>query len=119
MGLTTSTVESQDSVRDEPFVRVAELVVDPAQRDAFVSAVKREMDESIRAEPGVLAIYAVAEKDAPSHFRFFEIYASEAAYDAHLRSPHFRMFRTTTDPMVRSRLLTETVTVQLSTKVDL
>ncbi len=101
-----------------PFVRVAHIEVDPEQRDAFISAVKEEMDESVRVEPGVLALYAVAEKDDPSRLRFFEIYADEAAYDGHLQSPHFRKYRATTEPMIRSRTLTETVPIQLSSKMD-
>jgi quinol monooxygenase YgiN len=103
-------------MRDTPFVRVADIEVDPAQREAFISAVREEMEESVRVEPGVLALYAVAEKDAPSRLRFFEIYADEAAYDAHLASPHFRKYRTTTEPMITSRVLTETEPVQLSSK---
>ena len=99
-----------------PFVRVADIEVDPAQRDAFISAVKEEMDESIRVEPGVLALYAVAEKDSPSRLRFFEVYADEAAYDAHVQSPHFRKYRATTEPMIRTRVLVETVPIQLSSR---
>ena len=101
-----------------PFVRVAEIDVDPDQLEAFTSAVKEEMDESVRVEPGVLAIYAVAEKDAPSRLRFFEIYADEAAYDAHLHSLHFQKYRAITEPMIRSRALIETVPIQLSSKMD-
>jgi quinol monooxygenase YgiN len=103
-------------VKATPFVRVADIEVDPAQRDAFISAVKEEMDESIRVESGVLALYAVAEKDSPSRLRFFEVYADEAAYDAHLQSPHFRKYRATTEQMIRSRALVETVPIQLSSK---
>src|SRR5262245_33133481 len=105
-------------MRSTPFVRVAEIEVDPAQREAFISAVKEEMDEAVRLEPGVLAIYAVAEQAVPSRLRFFEIYADEAAYDAHLESAHFRKYRMTTEPMVRSRTLTETVPIHLSSKLD-
>ena len=99
-----------------PFVRVADIEVDPAQREAFISAVKEEMDESVRVEPGVLALYAVAEKDSPSRLRFFEVYADEAAYDAHLQSPHFRKYRATTETMIRTRVLVETVPIQLSSR---
>ncbi len=101
---------------ETPFVRVAEIEVDPAQRDAFISAVTEEMDESVRVEPGVLALFAVADKDAASHLRFFEIYASEAAYEAHVQSPHFKAYRMTTEPMIRSRVLTETVPIRLRSK---
>ena len=99
-----------------PFVRVADIEVDPAQREAFISAVKEEMEESVRMEPGVLALYAVAEKDSPSRLRFFEVYADEAAYDAHVQSPHFQKYRTTTEPMIRTRVLVETVPIQLSSR---
>ena len=99
-----------------PLVRVADIEVDPAQREAFISAVKEEMDESIRVESGVLALYAVAEKDSPSRLRFFEVYVDEAAYDAHLQSPHFRKYRATTEQMIRSRTLVETVPIQLSSR---
>jgi quinol monooxygenase YgiN len=101
-----------------PFIRVAEIEVDPAQREAFIAAVKEEMDASVREEPGVLALYAVADNDAPARLRFFEIYASEAAYNEHLESPHFRKYRLTTEPMVRSRVLTGTVPIQLSSKAE-
>jgi quinol monooxygenase YgiN len=59
-------------------VRIAELEIDPAQLESYEAAVKEEMEAAVRLEPGVLAIYAVAEKDHPTRLRFFEIYASEA-----------------------------------------
>lgn len=101
-----------------PFVRIAEIDVDPARRETFITAVTEEMDESVRVEPGVLALYAVAERDDPSRLRFFEIYADEAAYRAHLESRHFRTFRAITDSMVRSRTLIDTVPIRLSRKAD-
>src|SRR4051812_30787542 len=75
-----------------PFVRIAELEIDPAQREAYKAAVKEEMETSVRVEPGVLAIYAVAEKDNPSKLRFFEMYADKAAYNAHIESAHFTKY---------------------------
>jgi quinol monooxygenase YgiN len=68
-----------------PFVRIAELTIDPAQLESYKAAVREEMETSIRTEPGVLAIYSVALKDDSSQLRFFEIYQDEAAYRAHRR----------------------------------
>jgi quinol monooxygenase YgiN len=99
-----------------PFVRIAELEIDPSQLDAFKSSVKVEMEAAVRLEPGVLAIYAVAEKDRPWMLRFFEIYSDEAAYHAHLQTPHFRKYVSDTQPMIVSRRLIDTVPVQLSAK---
>jgi quinol monooxygenase YgiN len=97
-------------------VRIAELEIDPAQLDLYKAAVKEEMSDAIRLEPGVLAIYSVAEKDNPARLRFFEIYANDEAYRSHLESPHFKKYVATTKPMIRSRKLIETVPVQLSAK---
>lgn len=99
-----------------PLVRIAELEIETSQLDAFKEAVKEEMETSVRVEPGVLAIYAVAEKENPSKLRFFEMYTDEAAFKAHIDSPHFRKFRATARDMVVSRKLIETVPVQLSDK---
>ena len=99
-----------------PFIRVAELEIDPAQLDHYKAAVREEMETSVEVEPGVLAIYAVAEKDAPHKLRFFEMYADEAAYRAHIASPHFRKYVEVTKEMITSRRLLDVTPVQLSTR---
>ncbi|MGF6110176.1 putative quinol monooxygenase [Pseudomonas frederiksbergensis] len=113
-GLGTGTAQAQEAAKT--VVRIAELVIDPAQLEAYKVAVKEEMEESIRTEPGVLAIYSVAEKDKPDNLHFFEIYASEDAYRAHIESPHFKQYVALTQPMILSRKLIETLPVQLSAK---
>ena len=99
-----------------PLVRIAELEIDPAQLEKYKAAVKEEMETSVRVEPGVLAIYSVALREDASKLRFFEIYADEAAYLAHIASPHFRKYVEITKDMIRSRKLIETVPIQLSAK---
>lgn len=107
-------IQAQET--DKTVVRIAELVIDPEQLVAYTAAVREEMEDSIRLEPGVLAIYSVAEKDKPNSLRFFEIYASDEAYQAHIASPHFKKYVAITQPMILSRKLIETVPVQLSAK---
>jgi quinol monooxygenase YgiN len=99
-----------------PVVRIAELEIDPARLEDYKAVVKEEMEASIRVEPGVLALYAVAEKGKPTMLRFFEMYADEAAYNAHRDSPHFRKYVEATKDMIVSRKLIETDPVQLSAK---
>jgi quinol monooxygenase YgiN/phenylpyruvate tautomerase PptA (4-oxalocrotonate tautomerase family) len=95
-----------------PFVRVAELEIDPAQLDAYTAAVREEMETSVRVEPGVLSIHCVAEKDSPARLRFFEMYADEAAYKAHIESAHFKKYVLTTKAMIVSRKLIDVVPVR-------
>jgi quinol monooxygenase YgiN len=99
-----------------PVIRIAELEIDPAQMAAYSAAVKEEMEESIRVEPGVLALYAVSIKGKPNHLRFFEMYTDEAAYDSHRESPHFRKYVETTKDMITSRKLFDTDNFQLSAR---
>jgi quinol monooxygenase YgiN len=97
-------------------VRLAELEIDPGQLENYQAALREEIDTSIRIEPGVLTLYAVAEKDNPSHIRIFEMYADADAYKAHLESPHFKKYKATTKEMVKSLKLVETVPVMLGAK---
>ena len=47
---------------DTTSVRIAHLQIKPEFLEAFTAAVKEEMEAALRVEPGVLAIYAVADK---------------------------------------------------------
>jgi quinol monooxygenase YgiN len=97
-------------------VRVAELEIAPARLDAYKAEVTQEIDASIRLEPGVLAIYAVALTDKPTHLRFFEIYADEGAYRQHIESPHFKKYVGATQSMITARKLFEMEPLSLGAK---
>nr|AOS95266.1 antibiotic biosynthesis monooxygenase [uncultured bacterium] len=102
--------------RPERLVRIAELEIDPGQLEAYKSALREEIEASIRIEPGVLTLYAVALKDRPNQVRLFEVYAGTAAYQAHLQSAHFLRYKSQTALMVRSLKLIETEPVLLGAK---
>jgi quinol monooxygenase YgiN len=100
----------------EPYVRVAEIEIDPAQLETYTTAVKEQVEAALRLEPGVLALYSVADKENPAHVTVFEIYADAAAYEAHLETAHFKNYKITTQPMVKSLKLRETVPILLGVK---
>lgn len=87
----------------EPIVRIAQLVIDPSQLAAYQVAVKEEMADSVRFEPGVLTLYSVSEKEHPNRLHFFEIYSNEAAYQSHIASPHFQKYVKMTQSMILSK----------------
>jgi quinol monooxygenase YgiN len=100
----------------QPIVRMAELEIDPAQLDSFKALLAEEIDASVRLEPGVLMLHAVAVRDNPAHIRLLEAYADQAAYDAHLRSPHFLKYKALTSTMVLSLRLVETDPIMMRAK---
>ena len=112
-GLAGSAVAAE--IQDQ-YVRIAELEIDPARLEDFKAAIKESVETSVRVEPGVLVLYAVAEKDNPARFRVFEIYTDAEAYRTHLETPHFRKFRAVTETMVKSRKLLDAVPVAMSAK---
>lgn len=99
-----------------PYVRLAELEIDPAHLDRFKTSVSEEIQASIRVEPGVLALHAVSLKDNPAQVRVFEMYKDPAAYAAHLETPHFKKFKAETEGMVRSLKLFDTMPLALGAK---
>ena len=90
-------------------VRIAKIVVDPAQVEPYKAALKEEIEASVRLEPGVLTLYAMSDKDNPTHITILEIYAGTDAYKAHIQTPHFLKYKTGTKDMVKSLELVETV----------
>ena len=70
----------------------------------------------MHVEPGVLFLHAVSVKGTPEKVRVIECYADQAAYEAHLTTPHFLKYKTQTADMVRSFRLIETDPIALQAK---
>jgi quinol monooxygenase YgiN len=91
---------------DDRLVRIAEIEIDPAQLDAYKALLAEVGTASLALEPGVLTLNSVSLKDAPHYIRVFEVYASRAAYEAHIETPHFLKYKAATAGMVTAlRLL--------------
>ncbi len=103
-------------IRPHPLVRIAELDIDPAQLASYKDFLTEEIEASVRLQPGVLALNAVAVKDRPNELRILEVYADQADYEAHIKAPHFLKYKTGTAAMVRSLMLIETDPILLCSK---
>ena len=90
-------------------VRLAKLVIDSVQLESYNALLKEGIETAVRVEPGVLTLYAVAEKNNPTHITILEIYADATAYKSHVQTPHFLKYKTGTKDMVKSLELIETV----------
>lgn len=99
-----------------PLIRLAELEIEPADLERYRELLGEEIETSVANEPGVLMLNAVAISGAPSQIRLMEVYADQAAYEAHLKSPHFLKYKTKTARMVRSLRLIETDAIMLRAK---
>ncbi|UOG73473.1 antibiotic biosynthesis monooxygenase [Hymenobacter tibetensis] len=86
-----------------PRTQVVTIVVNAGQLDYYKAALQEEIETSLRLEPGVLMLYAVASKQDPTRITLLEHYASEAAYQTHLQAPHVLKFRALVKDMITSR----------------
>jgi quinol monooxygenase YgiN len=89
-------------------VRLSRIVVDSTQLVRYKALLKEEIEASMQKEPGVLTLYAVFEKKRPNHLTILEMYATEAAYQLHIKTPHFLKYKQGTLAMVQELELLDT-----------
>ncbi len=70
---------------------IAFVTVKPGSEDAFVAAARICVAAS-RAEPGVLHYELWRETEGDRRYVFNELYADDAAVQAHMTSDHFKAF---------------------------
>ena len=88
-------------------VRLSKIEVYPEHLEEYMKFATEVGEISLRTEPGVLTMYAVAEKEDPCRITILETYASQAAYKSHIASKHFRQYKQGTLHMVKSLVLSD------------
>ena len=82
-------------------VRIAEIEVYPQYLQEYL-AFANEVDRlSIEREPGVICLYPMQSAEDSCQIRILEIYASEDAYQQHLKTDHFQKYKQGTLHMVK------------------
>jgi len=99
--------QSKNFSSDEMMIRISEIEIEPEYIDEYLSILKEESRTSLELEPGVISIYPLYQKEKPTEIRILEIYADKKAYQAHLETPHFKDYKTTTLKMVKSLKLVD------------
>ena len=97
-------------------LRLAKIKVDSVQLKSYNTALKEQMAAAIRIESGVLTYYAVADKNDPTSITIFEVYASRAAYELHIQTPHFKKYKATVKDMVKALELTDVTLIGSASK---
>lgn len=85
--------------------RMALLVIDPAQLDAYKKVLAKEMQSAVANEEGVLALLATTETARPNVFHLLELYADDNAYHAHIDGPYFQEYNKAVQTMVTDKVL--------------
>lgn len=96
-------------------VRLSEIELDPVHLDEYKAILKEESAASVKLEPGVIAIFPMYQKENPTSVRILEMYADKAAYEQHVKTPHFQKYKTTTLNMVKSLKLVDMESIDAAT----
>ena len=96
-------------------VRISEIEIRPEYLTEYNAILKEEAAASVQKENGVIAIFPMTVKQQPTRIRIVEIYADSSAYQAHLKTPHFQHYKTTTLKMVKALKLVDMDTLDPNT----
>ena len=113
--LMTVSYQTASAQPEEPMVRLAEIEIDTAYLEEYQAILKEEAAASVELEPGVITIFPMYQKEDSAQIKILEIYANKAAYEQHLKTPHFQKYKTTTLKMVKSLKLVEMKAVDTAT----
>jgi quinol monooxygenase YgiN len=100
-------------------IRISEIEIDSNYLKEYNAILQEESRASVQLEAGVIAIYPLYQKENPTQIRILEIYANREAYEAHLRTPHFQKYKTTTLKMVKSLKLVDMDNIDSRTMADI
>ena len=109
---------AKEPMATDGIVRLSKIEVYPQFVDEYIKYVTEVGEISLRTEPGVLTMYAVAEKENPCKITILETYASREAYDKHIASAHFRKYKQGTLHMVKSLELTDQTPLNPANRIN-
>lgn len=98
-------------------VRLSKIRVNPSYLDEYMEYAVEVGTISLETEPGVLTMYAVADKEDPCNITILETYANQEAYRRHIASEHFQKYKQSTLHMVDSLLLDDVTPLNPNNKI--
>jgi len=84
------------------FVNAVDLDIVPAERDAFLAAIKENGAASVK-EPGCRTFNIHVSAKDPKQVFLYEVYDNAAALESHRQTAHFKKYAATTKDMVTKR----------------
>ncbi len=71
------------------YVIVVPLQIKEGHKEEFVEALLEDAKGAVSDEPGCLRFDVIQDSGDPNRIWVYEVYADEAAFQAHLQAPHY------------------------------
>ena len=103
LSVTAEAQETVTPVNDKTMiVRLAEIEVYPEHLQEYLKFAGEVDRLSVEREPGVVCLFPMQSAEDSTQIRILEIYASEEAYQSHIKTAHFLKYKQGTLHMVKS-----------------
>ena len=102
---------------EDGIVRLSKIEVYPEYLEEYIAMATEVGETSLRTEPGVLTMYAMADKNNPCKITILETYASQDAYKSHIASEHFQKYKQGTLHMVKTLELSDQAPLNRNSKI--
>jgi quinol monooxygenase YgiN len=117
--MSTLSIGKAQAQQDKRKFRIAKIEVYSQFLNEYKLALAEHASVAVKAEPGVLSLQGVYDKAKPTSVTVFEVYASEEAYQSHLKTAHFLKYKNGTLKMVKSLELIEVSPIGIEIKPEL
>ena len=97
-----SMVQEKATPDSTMIVRISEIEVYPEYLTEYLEFAHNVGATSVKEEPGVICIYPMQQLRNDCQIRILEIYASQEAYQHHIKTKHFQTYKQGTLHMVKS-----------------
>ncbi len=97
-----SMAQEQTKIDSTMIVRISEIEVYPEYLTEYQEFAHNVGATSVKEEPGVICIYPMQQLRNDCQIRILEIYASQEAYQHHIKTQHFQTYKQGTLHMVKS-----------------
>ncbi len=95
------------AARAGSFVIIVEFRLVPGSQDRLLRLIADNANASVRDEPGCRRFDVLTPAGETDRVVLYEIYDDRAAFEAHLRTPHFARFNEASAPLIAGRSITE------------
>ena len=92
----------KESIQEDGIIRLSKVEVYPEHIEEYMKFAVEVGEISLLTEPGVITMYAVADKENPNMITILETYSSQEAYQRHIASEHFQKYKKGTLHMVKN-----------------
>ena len=88
---------------DPLYINAVDIDVVPGQVENYLAAIKEVGAATVQTEPGCREFNVTVSQKDPNHVFIFEVYDSAAAFDAHLKTDHYKTCAATAKNIIAKR----------------